>query len=87
METESTNSKRGRPRKYPVEQQKDYYKKKQTERYSIVKEEKCQKTKHQGQVYRHAFKLLKELWDDKLILDTKYTTSIQALVEQKQIIE
>jgi hypothetical protein len=83
----SIKPKRGRPPKYDPELRSHAYKQKQVERYSIVKDDKCKKTKLQGQLYRGAFKILQDMWKEGLITDSKYTHPIQTLFEQKQLID
>jgi hypothetical protein len=85
MDSPTDKPKRGRPRKYPIELQQQAYKQQQVARYAIVKDDKCQKTKLQGHLYRFAFKILKDMWTDNLIPDSKYKPVIQTLIEQKQI--
>jgi hypothetical protein len=83
--------KRGRPIKYSPEEREQAYKIKhrqvQAENYALHKEEKGQKTKHQAKLYRFAYQILKEIWKEKLVKDTRFDQSIEALFEQKQVLE
>jgi linoleoyl-CoA desaturase len=86
-----TKPRRGRPPKYSPEERKHNYqlknKQAQIAHYALHKEEKTEKTKHQAKLYRFAYQILKDLWNDHLIPTTKYNSSIQALMEQKQVVD
>lgn len=86
MDAVQDKPKRGRPPKYAPQDRYQAHKQKQVERYQDIKDSKCQKTKQQGQIYRFAHTLLKEIWSDGLLSDSKYALTIQALYQDKQII-
>ena len=92
MESDSVQKpKRGRPPIYNLEDRKVSYqlknKQAQTAHYSLHKEEKGQKTKHQAKLYRFAYQILKDIWKEKLVKDSRFDQSIEALFEQKQVVQ
>ena len=82
--------KRGRPPKYLPEDRKTSYqlknKQAQTAHYALHKEEKARKTKHQAKLYRFAYQILKDIWKEQLIKDSRYGHSIDALFDQKEVV-
>ncbi len=92
MDSDTTlKPKKGRPPIYPIEERKASYQHKnklaQTAHYALHKEEKALKTKHQAKLYRFAYQILKDVWKEHLLKDTRFHTSIQALFEEKQVVE
>jgi len=89
MDAPSDKPKRGRPSIYPPDQRLQAYKEKhkltQHAHYELHKQETCTKAKAQGQIYRFAYKLLKDIWIEQQINSSKFNPIIKALVEEKQI--
>jgi hypothetical protein len=83
--------KRGRPCLYPPEQRELAYKQKhkiaQQAHYELHKEDSCNKAKLQGQIYRHAYKLLKDIWKERQIHSEKFNPLVKSLIEDKQVID
>ena len=91
MESSPEKPRRGRPPKYSPEEKLQAYKEKhkltQHAHYARHREETCNRTKQQGQLYRFAYKLLQDIWNDQEIKSDKYNPIIKSLLEQKQIVE
>lgn len=89
MDTSNPSPKRGRPPKYTPEQKLQAYKENQKERDKIRYQNNAQHIiKHNKEVadrYRHAFKLLQHLWDNKELTNTSIESSIRDLLENKTI--
>jgi hypothetical protein len=92
MDSLSSNSpkpKRGRPPIYTPEQKIQAYKEKhklaQHKHYQTHKQDTLDKAKYQGHIYRFAYKLLLDIWNDQQLSSEKYNSIVKALIEDKQI--
>ncbi len=89
MDSPNQSPKRGRPPKYSPEEKLQAYKENQKQRDKLRYQNNSSSIiKHNKEVadrYRHAFKLLQHLWDNKEIDNSSIDTAIRDLLEHKTI--
>jgi hypothetical protein len=83
--------KRGRPLKYSIEERDQAYKTKQKERdkrrYQTNPETHILKSKEMANRYRHAFKILKNLWSQDELKNSSLHDVIKNLLETYTIVD
>ena len=91
MDSSNEKPKRGRPPKYSPEERDQAYKLKQKEsdkrRYQNNPQPHILKTKQMANRYRHAFKILKHLWNQDELKDSSLHNTIKDLLENYTITE